>query len=143
MLAQAYDLRGTLTPLDAEYDVNLRVDSERGAFLLKILRAGSEAGFAEMQIAALEHLQQRAPDLLVQRVQRTNQGALHTTLRDDSDNDRVCWVTTYLPGRLLAASEVNDVDEEDRGLVVLLLLVIILVVCLSFFESSLVDDLLL
>lgn len=108
MLAQVYDLRGTLTPLDAEYDVNLRVDSERGAFLLKILRAGSEAGFAEMQIAALEHLQQRAPDLLVQRVQRTNQGALHTTLRDDSDNDRVCWVTTYLPGRLLADVRPHD-----------------------------------
>ena len=108
MLRTAYGLQGAWIPLVAEYDVNLRIETEQGEFLLKVLRAGGEAGFAEMQIAALEHLQAHAPELVFQRVVRTKSGAAHTSFRDASGNDRVCWLTTFLPGRLLAEVRPHD-----------------------------------
>ncbi len=102
LLAQQYDLRGTLVALVAERDRNFRVDSTRGTYLLKVMHKGCDPALVEVQAKALLHIATRAADLAMQRLVQTQQGQLQATLRDHSGNDLCAFVVTFLPGRLLA-----------------------------------------
>ena len=84
-----------------EFDCNLAIVSDQGHYLLKVMRAGCAGAFVDLQCAALEHIAQRCADLPVQRVVRTRSNETQTTLEDGAE-PRIVWLTTFLPGRLLA-----------------------------------------
>ncbi|KAF1010550.1 MAG: 2,2-dialkylglycine decarboxylase [Pseudomonas fluorescens] len=71
LLEQHYGLGGTLQSLGSQQDLNYRIDSERGRFVLKICRGDYAAVELEAQHAALEHLQThsrvRVPKVVVAR----------------------------------------------------------------------------
>ncbi len=57
LLEQHYDLTGALQSLGSQQDLNYRVDSDRGRFVLKICRGDYDAVELQAQHAALKHLQ--------------------------------------------------------------------------------------
>ena len=56
LLEQHYGLTGTLQSLGSQQDLNYRVDSDRGRFVLKICRGEYAAVELHAQHAALAHL---------------------------------------------------------------------------------------
>ncbi|HCT08521.1 MAG TPA: hypothetical protein DIW86_24435, partial [Pseudomonas sp.] len=69
LLSQHYDLAGTLQSLGSQQDLNYKVDSARGRFVLKICRGDYAAVELEAQHAALEYLQGqvRVPKVIAAR----------------------------------------------------------------------------
>lgn len=57
LLEQHYGLGGALQSLGSQQDLNYRIDSERGRFVLKICRGDYAAVELQAQHAALKHLQ--------------------------------------------------------------------------------------
>src|SRR5471032_2458648 len=60
LLEQHYDLGGALQSLGSQQDLNYRVDSDRGRFVLKICRGDYAAVELQAQHAALNELQANA-----------------------------------------------------------------------------------
>src|SRR5471032_1350274 len=74
LLEQHYDLGGALQSLGSQQDLNYRVDSDRGRFVLKICRGDYAAVELQAQHAALKHLQEHS-DVRVPRVITSLSGA--------------------------------------------------------------------
>jgi 4-aminobutyrate aminotransferase-like enzyme/Ser/Thr protein kinase RdoA (MazF antagonist) len=97
-----YSLTATATPLDGEYDTNMRLTTPDGEqYLLKIARAGEERSLLEMQNALLNHLAERVPDLPMQRVLPAPNGDLISEISDAAGEQRYVRLLSYVPGRLL------------------------------------------
>jgi 4-aminobutyrate aminotransferase-like enzyme/Ser/Thr protein kinase RdoA (MazF antagonist) len=60
LLEQHYDLGGALKSLGSQQDLNYRIDSDRGRFVLKICRGDYAAVELQAQHAALKHLQEHS-----------------------------------------------------------------------------------
>lgn len=73
LLAQHYGLAGTLQSLGSQQDLNYRVDTPQGQFVLKICRGDYAALELQAQHAALSHLQTHA-DVRVPKVIKTLAG---------------------------------------------------------------------
>ncbi len=101
LLASAYGIAGALYPLAGEYDLNLRVESGAQRYLLKVMRPDCDPALVAMQCAALDLLAQRDAELPVPQLIRTRAGAATTTLVDGDGRERLVWLLTYLPGRLM------------------------------------------
>ncbi|MGH8410572.1 MAG: phosphotransferase, partial [Pseudomonas sp.] len=67
LLEQHYGLGGALQSLGSQQDLNYRIDSERGRFVLKICRGDYAAVELQAQHAALKHLQEHS-DVRVPKV---------------------------------------------------------------------------
>jgi len=68
-LAQAHwRLTGTLTPLTSERDLNHRLDTATGSFVLKVANAAEPPGMTAFQTAALLHVAKMDPGLPTPRV---------------------------------------------------------------------------
>jgi len=102
LLRSAYGLAGCCRLLPGEYDLNIHVETGAGAYLLKIMRPGCDPAFVEMQIRALAHLAEDAPELPLQRVVPTRDGA-STAVLAEAGGDRLAWLLTFLPGRVMAS----------------------------------------
>ena len=79
LLREHYGLSGTLQSLGSQQDLNYRLDSDQGRFVLKICRGDYAALELEAQHAALKHLATR-PGLHVPRVIAAKSGADLLTL---------------------------------------------------------------
>lgn len=104
--SELYGLRALATALPGEYDCNFHLrTSDGGEFVLKCMHPARKAEFVAMQCAALEHLAARAPVLPLQRVQRTLKNETFTSVVDDSDQPRLVWLLSFLPGDTLAKAD--------------------------------------
>ena len=92
-----YGLTGTLHHLGGERDRNVRIDTDRGRFVLKVANRAEGAAVIGLQVAALEHLAQVDPDLPVPRVVRSVDGGAVETVELDGIPHAV-RVVTYLEG---------------------------------------------
>lgn len=63
-----WGLAGTLTALTSERDLNHRLDSENGSFVLKLSNAAEPPGLTDFQTRALQHTAARDPGLPTPRV---------------------------------------------------------------------------
>ena len=59
VLKSHWDIDARLTRLDGEYDLNLLAVGD-GAHVLKVMRAGCEPAFVDMQCRAFEHIRASA-----------------------------------------------------------------------------------
>ena len=100
LLERLYGLTGSAAALDGEYDLNFRVVSDEGAFVLKVMRPGHPLAELELQHAALKHLAEHAPDLNVPRVRPALSGKDLETVTLDGETRHV-RLLSYLPGSLL------------------------------------------
>jgi 4-aminobutyrate aminotransferase-like enzyme/Ser/Thr protein kinase RdoA (MazF antagonist) len=98
-----YGLEAEVRPLPGELDDNFHLRTSDGAeFVLKCMHPDRERGLLELQCAALDHLARAAPALQLPRVVPTRAGAPVAALGTGDDAERLVWLLTYVPGRLLA-----------------------------------------
>src|SRR6267154_2665903 len=98
-----YGLHCSAQRLPGEYDDNFHLRSTDGsAFVLKIMHGARERSFIEMQCAALQHLQKRAPLLALPRVLPAKDGQIISRMTLADGDQRFVWMLTFLPGTVLA-----------------------------------------
>ncbi len=106
-LRMDYGIEGDIRSLPGELDLNFDVVAPNGRFVFKVMRPGCDSSFVEMQAAAMTHARDRDLADHLPEVINTSAGALHTTVADDRGEKRVAWLTSFLPGTLMAAVEVR------------------------------------
>src|SRR5882724_10642852 len=79
-LDSAYRIAGTLLPISADRDQNVRVDAPEGKWLLKILPESEGFALADAQALALQHIFRVDPTLPVPRVKPSKAGELVTRI---------------------------------------------------------------
>ena len=90
---ELYGMDATATALPGECDENFRLTASDGQeYALKIMRAGCDRAFLELQSRAFEKLS----GLPVPRV-----SAIESPIAETADG-RLVWLLDWLPGRLLA-----------------------------------------
>ena len=105
-----------LTPLDGEYDLNFRVGD---AAVLKIMRAGCDPAFVEMQVAALKHLVGGQGACLVPTIVTTHDGRAMARLNDVDGQDRLAWMISAIPGKpyaLIRPQTLQLIEDVGRAL---------------------------
>ncbi len=103
VLRDNWGIEAALTRLDGEYDLNFLATTAKGAsYVLKAMRPGCPSALVEMQIAALEYLIARDPDLPVPTVIHPSNGSAMRELADENGDLRLVWLQDRLPGRCYA-----------------------------------------
>lgn len=111
---ELYGLEGRAVPLPSEYDDNFRIEAPDGTVrVLKIMHPAREAGFVDMQCAALKAIAGREPGLPVPRVIPDRDGRPWSTARVGQDEQRLVWMLTHLPGRPIAG--IRPIGPELLG----------------------------
>ncbi len=111
---ELYGLVVSAKSLPGEYDDNFQLTNERAgaegaggllsarAFVLKAMHPARERDFIDMQCRALQHLAERAPQLLLPRVCPTKNGDNFTEVVMPDGSRRIVWLLTYVQGKILA-----------------------------------------
>lgn len=100
---ELYGLEAQAFPLPSEYDDNYRLETPgRGARVLKIMHPTRDAGFVDMQCAALRMIGERDPGLPVAQVILDRSGRDWTAISLEGGAPRLVWMLSYLPGRPVA-----------------------------------------
>ena len=103
-LESHYGIRGALSRLDGEFDLNIAVSGDDGLqAVLKIMRLNCDPALVDMQIAALDHLADHTHDLPVPHVIKRFDGAASAAVPGPSGDVRIAWVITALDGMALGA----------------------------------------
>jgi 4-aminobutyrate aminotransferase-like enzyme/Ser/Thr protein kinase RdoA (MazF antagonist) len=101
---ELFGLDVSVRSLAGEYDSNFCLRSTDGReFVLKAMHPEREKSFIEMQCAALEHLEKRAPRLALPRVCPTRSGEAFATAAVCDGTKRFVWLLTFVPGTVLAS----------------------------------------
>lgn len=106
-----WGISAKLRRLDGEYDLNFLAEAGDGAgYVLKAMRPGCEGWLVEMQVAALDHIASRAPDLPLPRVIPARGGERILRLPDENGAERLVWLIDRLPGRCYADCAPKSLD---------------------------------
>ena len=109
---ELYGLEARLSPLPSEYDDNFLVETPDGIIrVLKVMHPMRDAGFVDLQCAALKTLAERDPGLPVPAVVPDRSGRAWSTASVGGGPPRLVWMLTYLAGRPIA-----DVRPVTSGL---------------------------
>lgn len=114
LLQRDYGLSGTMRELVSERDQNMLVETESGAFVLKIANAAEDRGFLDLQSAAMKHIAQTDPDLGIQRLVPALDGR-DTVEWASGKSTHAVRLLTYLPGRLFSAAVNTPALLESLG----------------------------
>ncbi len=99
VLLEQYGIEGSLKVLVSERDQNFLVKRDSGeSFVFKIANSAEAAGVTELQIAALLHVAEKNPDLLVPRVIRTLGGSTDISIVGDDGREHIARVLSWLVG---------------------------------------------
>lgn len=116
LLARRYGLRSTVTPLAGEKDSNFHVSAADGQeFLLKIVHGGEDKAIVKLQTLALLHIADRDPDMPVQRIVRTLDGAPDFEATFESGPTRMVRLVTFMTGALQRNTRPNREQRENVG----------------------------
>jgi hydroxylysine kinase len=114
--AEHYGLTGvTATQLSSEMDENFRLDGPQGRHLLKLVPADEQPEITDLVTNALSHVARVAPDLAVQEIVPSLDGALSIRCATLSGNQRTVRVTSFLEGRVLRSVESSTALRERLG----------------------------
>lgn len=105
ILESEYGVAGDIRVLPGEYDFNFEVSAAAGRFVLKVMRADCEASFIDMQVAAMERAREKGLGASIPTVIRTLSGEAISRLADARGNERLGWLISFLPGKVLAEIE--------------------------------------
>ncbi len=102
-LRATWGIEARLTRLDGEYDLNFLAEATNGRdYVLKVMRAGCEAEFVDLQVQALRHISSEAPGLPFPAVIPDLTGELLPEIPDDQGQPRLAWLLERLPGQCYA-----------------------------------------
>jgi 4-aminobutyrate aminotransferase-like enzyme/Ser/Thr protein kinase RdoA (MazF antagonist) len=108
---EIFGLEASARSLPGEYDDNFHLTASNArAYVLKVMHAGRERSFIDMQCRALQHLARRAPHLAVPRVCPMRSGEAFQNVAVADGSERLVWLLTFLPGTVLA--EVRPHEPE-------------------------------
>ncbi len=100
---ELYGLEARACALPSEYDDNFRLETADGdARVLKVMHPMREAGFVDLQCAALRTVADRDPGLPVPRVLPDRAGRPYSTTTLGDGAPRTVWTLSYLAGRPIA-----------------------------------------
>lgn len=108
LLARHWGIAGSLTRLTSERDLNYRVDSDRGRFVLKLANPAEPHAVTTFQTRALLHLERS--DLPVPRVIRTGEGATEV-----ATGHGLLRLLTWLDGQPLYLAPKSNVQRAAIG----------------------------
>jgi Ser/Thr protein kinase RdoA (MazF antagonist) len=92
-----WGIKGDLTRLDGEYDLNFLVTSETDT-ILKVMRPGCDADFVEMQCLAIKHIRTAVADIPVLGVVATLSGDFFSRVTDEDGQQRMVWLLDKAEG---------------------------------------------
>jgi len=101
LVKEIWNIDANLTRLDGEYDLNFSLEAERPA-ILKVMRAGCDEDFIDMQCRALAHLSQHASSLPVPRIIPTLSNALYSKVTGPEGESRILWLQEKVAGKTYA-----------------------------------------
>ncbi len=101
VVSDIWGIKGDLTRLDGEYDLNFLVSGKPGC-IVKVMRPGCDAGFVEMQCLAIQHIRARAPGIPIPGVVATRAGDLFALIADEDGQERVVWLLDKADGSTYA-----------------------------------------
>jgi 4-aminobutyrate aminotransferase-like enzyme/Ser/Thr protein kinase RdoA (MazF antagonist) len=97
-----YSLEVSARSLPGEYDNNFHVTTtDDRSFVLKVMHAGRERTFLDLQCRALQHLASQAPEIELPRVQLTLRGEAFTKVALIDGQERFVWLVSFVPGHQL------------------------------------------
>ena len=103
VLRQNWGMDAQLERLDGEYDLNFLARATNGQdYVLKVMRAGCEAEFVDLQVQALAHIATEAPGLPFPKVFPDLNGHLLPEVADEDGQIRLVWLLECLPGECYA-----------------------------------------
>lgn len=98
-LYQSWGIKARLSALDGEYDLNIKAESVDGErYLIKVMRPGCDVGLVQMQCEALRYIHAGSTSVQVPFVVKSSSGQYFETLVDETGNDRLVWVLSFLDG---------------------------------------------
>ncbi len=103
-----WGLTGTLAPLTSERDLNYRLTTAQGRYVLKLANPAEPAAVTQVQTRALLHLASSA--LPVPRVTRTTKGATEV-----ATDHGILRLLTYLEGAPLHLTPKSDAQRASIG----------------------------
>lgn len=104
-----YGLTGSLSPLDSERDQNFRILTEAGdQYVIKIANSAEDSGIIDMQLKALEHINNVDSELPVPKVLPSRSGIPIEQIQAEDGTKHSVRIITYLPG----ASPKDDPTEH-------------------------------
>jgi len=106
---ELYGLEARAYPLPSEYDDNFLVETPDGVVrdnrvvrVLKVMHPMRDAGFVDLQCAALKTVAEKDPGLPVPAVVLDRSGRAWSTASVGGGPPRLVWMLTYLAGRPIA-----------------------------------------
>lgn len=103
LLCTHWGIDAKLTKLPGEFDLNFMAQASNGVgYVLKVMRPDYDPGLVALQIAALCHIAERAPDLQFPGVIPTLSGDQIVTHNGSNGETRILWLLERLPGRTFA-----------------------------------------
>lgn len=109
-LHQHWGLEGTLSPLTSERDLNHRLDSPRGRFVVRLTNPAEPAAMTDFQTCAALHVAARDPSLPVQRLMPLHDGRTMLPLPEG-----VLRVFTWLEGQPLHMARRSNAQRKAIG----------------------------
>jgi Ser/Thr protein kinase RdoA (MazF antagonist) len=116
LVREHYRLEVRATRLTGERDENFRLSAADGAeYVLKIANPAENPAETDLQTAALLHIEKTDPALPCPRVMRDRTGHTHVRFVDECGAERIARLLTFLPGRLLGASNRSQPQRAACG----------------------------
>lgn len=103
VLQAHWGVDASLVALDGEYDLNFLASGAQD-YVLKVMRAGCDTDFIDMQCQALEHIAAHAPAACMPRVVKTQTGDLFASVPDEGGTPRLVWLLEKIEGRTFAST---------------------------------------
>ncbi|MGV0813448.1 phosphotransferase [Mycolicibacterium boenickei] len=110
-----YGLAASVMPISGERDSNFRLDTERGAMVLKVIHSGESAEVTDCQTAVLEHVERVAPELPIPRIVRDLHGSAVPVAEFGPAVGRKLRMVTLLPGVALHTVSASVSLRMDIG----------------------------
>ena len=101
ILQDVWSIEADLTRLDGEYDLNFLAQSQRPA-ILKVMRAGCEESFIDLQCSAFEHLAKSHQKMPVPGIIKTTSGDLYSKVQGPDGEPRIVWLLEKVEGKTYA-----------------------------------------
>jgi hydroxylysine kinase len=109
-LARGWGLSGRLTPLTSERDLNHRLDTDRGRYVLRLTNPAEPEAMTDFQTRAHLHVAARDPELPIQHLIPTQGGAPWLALPEGR-----LRLFTWAPGQVLAEAPRSPAQTRALG----------------------------
>ena len=107
---ELYGLRGEIASLPGELDLNFRIKTDSGSYILKVSRPEADIEYIKFQLELLNHVTNSSIELESPAVVPDRHGNQMSEIKDNTGHNRVVRLLSWVEGRLW--SGVNPVNDR-------------------------------